>query len=249
MTAAVASTTSGTPGGTVTFFDNGTAIGSASLNNGTAVLTTTTLLPGAVNIITASYGGCNNFSSANSGNTSTIPVAPLDFSIALAGSSTATVVPGSTVAYQVIMTPLYGSYAGTVSFTVNGLPAGYSVSFSPASISSNGGPQTVTVTITTPPATAAGQSVVLVGRRMAPLALALILLPLAGAKRMRRQGRRMMRWLTLLLLVGGVAATVSLSGCGATNGFFQQALQNYNITITASGGGLTHSVPVILQVQ
>lgn len=35
---------------------------------------------------------------------------------------------------------------------------------------------------------------------------------------------------------GGAWATLTLSGCGATNGFFTQAQQNYTITITATAG-------------
>jgi hypothetical protein len=50
----------GTPTGTVTFFDNGTAIGTATLNNGTATFTTSSLARGN-HSITASYNGDPNF--------------------------------------------------------------------------------------------------------------------------------------------------------------------------------------------
>jgi hypothetical protein len=46
--------------GTVTFFQDGTAIGSASVSNGQATLTTTTL-PIGTESVTATYGGDANF--------------------------------------------------------------------------------------------------------------------------------------------------------------------------------------------
>jgi hypothetical protein len=65
-----------------------------------------------------------------------------------------TVEPGQSISYHVQVSPDYGAYAGTVSFAVAGLPSGATVAFSPSTIGSNGGPQAITVTITTAPATA-----------------------------------------------------------------------------------------------
>jgi hypothetical protein len=247
FTAKVTSTTSGVPDGTVVFYDSGTAIGSAILVNGTASLSTSALLPGINNTITASYGGCTSFSKVSSSSLLAINVSPLDFTISITGPNYATVVPGSSVTYQVTVTPLYVSYAGTVSFAVTGLPSGYAVTFSPSSISTNSGAQTISVTITTPSATAKAQPASTLGRRAVPFILALLLLPLAGASRIRQQGRRMSRWMFLLLVLCGMTAASALSGCGG--GFFQKPVHNYTVTITATGGGLEHSIPVTLQVQ
>jgi lipopolysaccharide export LptBFGC system permease protein LptF len=90
------------------------------------------------------------------------------------------------------------------------------------------------------------------GRPLAPLALALMLLPFAG--RMRRNGRRLGGMLTVLLLLCGAAATMALSGCNKQNGYFSQAPQSYPVTVTATtslGGGsvLQHSAAVTLNVQ
>jgi hypothetical protein len=41
----------------------------------------------------------------------------------------------------------------------------------------------------------------------------------------------------------------ALTGCGSANGFFAQSPRSYNVTITATGGGLTHSIDVTLQLQ
>ena len=58
-----------TPTGTVTFEDNGSAIGTASISGGTATFASTTL-PVGTNTITAVYGGDTNFT----GSTATVPI-------------------------------------------------------------------------------------------------------------------------------------------------------------------------------
>jgi len=61
VTATVASTTSGgAPTGTVSFFNNGNPLGTASIAGGIATYSTTTL-PVGNNVITASYSGDPNF--------------------------------------------------------------------------------------------------------------------------------------------------------------------------------------------
>ena len=150
-----------------------------------ASYSTAALAPGLTHTLTAIYSGDTNFtgSSTTASASSTVTVAPLDFTMTLTGPSNLTVVPGQSISYQVTVTPDYGSYAGTVNFAVNGLPPGATVSFSPASIAANGGPQTITVTIHTAPATAmlhrepkpSGAG------RAAPFALAFLLLFGAGS--------------------------------------------------------------------
>ena len=99
------------------------------------------------------------------------------------------------------MTPDYGSYAGTVNFAVSGLPPGATVTFSPSSIAANGGPQTVTVTIHTAPATAMlhREPPPSGGRKLAPFALAFLLL--FGAGSLRKRGRALRGLLCVLLLL------------------------------------------------
>jgi hypothetical protein len=63
LTATVASSTTGTPTGTVNFLDNGNPLGTGTLTNGVATYSATTL-PLGNNVITASYSGDTNFSTA-----------------------------------------------------------------------------------------------------------------------------------------------------------------------------------------
>jgi len=166
----------------------------------------------------------------------------------LSGPTSQTVVPGSSADFHVVVDPLYGSYAGPLAFSVTGLPLGATVSINPTTIAANGGKQTVTISIQTA-GVAAMQHPVPVGRKLAPFALGLLLLPFAGARHMRKQGRRLHRLFVLLLLIGGMATAVTLSGCGSRNGFFAQQQKSYDVTITASAGNLTHTATVTIQVQ
>jgi len=60
VTFTVTVTASGTPTGSVEFFDNGVSLGTVSLSNGTGSLTTSTLTVGS-HTITANYGGDGSF--------------------------------------------------------------------------------------------------------------------------------------------------------------------------------------------
>jgi hypothetical protein len=64
---------------------------------------------------------------------------------------------------------------------------------------------------------------------------------------MRRSGRAVRRLFALVLLLACGAAATLVSGCGG--GFFAQAPQNYNVTITATSTNLQHSVSVTLNVE
>lgn len=248
ITVTVASATTGTPTGSVGIYDGTALLTTVTLSSGKGTYSTTALAPGMTHVITAVYAGDANFAGSTSTANTSVTVAPLDFTMTISGPASATVIPGQSISYQVSVTPLYGSYAGQVNFAITGLPAGATVTFSPSSIAANGGPQTITVTITAPPATASYHAPQAPSptRRAAPLALAFLLLFGLGA--MRRQGRAVRRRLltVVLLLAGGAAATL-VSGCGG--GFFAQAPQNYNVTINATAANLQHSVTVTLNVQ
>jgi hypothetical protein len=243
LTAQVASATSGTPTDTVSFYSGTTLLGSGTLSGNTASYTAT-LAAGSTYSLTAVYNGDTNFATSTS-NAVSVTSASLDYTLTASGSTTQTVVPGSAASYKFSITPEFGSYAGTVTFTTSGLPAGATATFSPAAIAATGGAQTVTMTIQTAAATA--KETGLSTSKLGPLALALLLLPLLGAKKMRRRGRKMSRWLCLLILLGGMAASAALSGCN--RGYFTQSAKDYTVTVTATAGSLQHSFSVTLNVQ
>jgi hypothetical protein len=246
LTATVASSTTGTPTGTVSFYDGSTLLGAASLNLGQASFTTS-LAAGTTNVITAAYGGDIDFAASSAITSQTVTVAPLAFALSPTTPGPATVAPGGDATYQLNVAPTYGSYAGTVTFAVSGLPAGATATFSPSSIPANGGQQTVTVTVSVPAATAANRPHS-IGTKLATTALALLLLPFAG--RLRRHGRHLRQFVCLFLMaLGGFAASAALFGCGGNSGFFDQSPKTYTLTITATAGGMSEATTVTLNVE
>jgi hypothetical protein len=242
LTAQVVSATTGTPTGSVAFYDGTTLLGTAPLTAGAAAISTTSLTAGSSNAINAVYSGDNNFTTSTG--STTIGVAALDFALAVSGADSATVNPGSDATYQVSVTPLYGNYPGPVSFTASGLPTGASITFSPSTIAANGGQQTVTLTVQT--AATAMEVSPSTARKLAPLTLAFLLIPLLGVRRMRRQGSRLSRLAFLLLLLGCTLAGTMMTGCG---GVFTQTARNYTITVTATSGNMQHTAPLTLTVK
>jgi hypothetical protein len=245
LTAQVVSVTTGTPTGSVAFYDGTSLLATVPLTAGTATMSTSSLTAGASNVLQAAYSGDNNFTTSTS-STSSVSVASLDFALAVSGSTSVTVTAGSIATYQLAVTPLYASYPGPVSFTASGLPSGASITFSPSTIAANDGKKTVTLTVQTPAfAKLVSPST---GRNLAPLTLALLLIPLLGAGRLRRQGRRLSRLASLLLLLGcTLAGGVMMTGCGGAT--LKHVLQNYTITVTATSGNVQHTAPVTLTVE
>ena len=247
LTATVASSTSGTPTGSVSFYNGSTLLGSGTLSSGAASFSTSTLASGS-DSITAVYSGDINFSGSSTTAATTITVAALDFTLKVSGTSDEAIKQGGDAYYQLAVDPTFGNYPGTVTFSATGLPTGATVTFSPSSVAANAGQQSITATVVTAPAVGSNVAPA-IGKKLAPLGLALILLPLAGAKRMRRHGRGMSGLLTLLLLLEGLATAAAVSGCGSDISKKSQQSQSYTITITATGGSTQHAVNVTLEIN
>jgi len=245
LTALVAPATTGTPTGSVSFYDGTTLLNTAPLSGGTATYTVSGYSAGTTHQLTAVYSGDTNFLSSSTGSSIQLGVASLDFTIAVTGSATSTVSPGSSATYQLTVSPLYGSYPGQVSFAAAGLPSTTTTTFSPSAIAAGAGPQTVTMTVQT--SAAAKLAYPEIGRKLAPIAFALLLIPLFGGGRLRRQARRMSKLASILLLLGCTLVGAMMTGCGGAA--FQQLSQQYTITVTATSGNLQHTAPVTLMIK
>jgi len=243
------------PTGSVTFYDGSTAIGTGTLSSSgtgasaTARLTTTSLAAGS-HAITAGYPGDSNNQASNSAAVNEVVV---DFTITSTGSTSATIEPGLAARFIFTVSPVAPAttFPAAITLTATGLPKGATYTLSPATIASGAGWTTVTLNVITPITT--------LSRNLPPpgpapdkwplMAVALLLLPLAG--RFRRAGRRLSRMLSLLLLVAaGLAAAAALNGCGGlSSGYFGQAPATFPITVTGNSGSLNHSASVSLTVE
>ena len=86
--------------------------------------------------------------------------------LVFAAPSSRTVAPGGSTTYN-ISTAASGGFAGTVALTVEGLPAGATATFSPATIAAGAGTSTLTVTL--PSAVAAGETTLTIQGASGPL--------------------------------------------------------------------------------
>ena len=85
------------------------------------------------------------------------------------------------------------------------------------------------------------------GSRLRSITWAVLLLPLFGVTRMRRQTSKLVRILFLAsLILGGAVVTATLNGCGGSSA---QAEKSYSVTVTATSGTLQHSAVVTLNVE
>jgi hypothetical protein len=235
------------PTGTVTFYDQsieGVQIGTAPMGaNGQAVLTTSSIGPG-VHIISASYGGDPNYLPSSSNN---VTVQIDDLLINRVGNNNTTILPGTTVVYTLQVAPAVAStFLYTVNFSASGLPAGATATFAAASLPA--GSKTANITMTVMTAAAALNARPPSPFERLPLALGL-LLPLFGARRVRRRLRQIPPFLGVALLaVLSLTAVAGLSGCSGA-GLFAARKVPYSITVTATEGTLQRSTKVPLAIQ
>jgi sugar lactone lactonase YvrE len=258
-TATVTGTTGGgTPTGTVTFYDGLTTLGTATLNGSgvatlqaapQAVIATTQYINGT-HSITAVYNGSAIYTTLTS---STLPLVVQDFSFSVFNPSSAVVNPGGTAVFTVTVSPVNGStFPAAIAFTVTGAPTGATVTLTPTtnSIASGASPTSVVMTVVAPNiVTSANRPPESLGRKLAPISFALLLLPLFGVRRMRRTWQRYL--VLLIMLAGGFAATTALSGCSnSPSGYFGQGTTyDYTVTLTGTSGSLVHSSSVTLTVN
>ena len=251
FTATVSSVVS-PPTGTVTFFDGTsttTPIGTATLTGSVATLTTSSLAIGT-HTITAVYSGDTNFVTASSpALLQTVQDFNLSISTSSGSSTTATVVPGGTANYTLIISPTgSATFPANVALSVSGLPAGATYTLTPSSIAAGSGTTNVILAIQVPATTAMLHPSQPLGKTVLPIALGLLLLPFS--RRMRKSAKRLGRTTSfLLLLLAGTGAVAGLTGCGVNTGYFGQLQHSYSVSVTGTSGALVHSTTVTLNVQ
>lgn len=248
FTATVTAAT-GSPTGTISFLDGTTLLAAATLANGQASYTTSSLAVGAHNI-TAMYSGDNNYSSTTSAALSELVQ---DFTISTPTSGTtnaptATVTPGGAATYTLSIGPSVGTvFPAPVTLSLEGLPPGATGTLSPTTLPAGSSLSNVTLIIQLPQTAQADRKQNPL-RNVPPIALGLLILPFA--RNWRRTGKRMRRTLTMLvLLIGAAGVFIGLTGCGSGNGFFATAPKQYSISIVATCENVSHSTNVTLTVE
>jgi sugar lactone lactonase YvrE len=236
------------PGGTVTFYDGTASLGTSTLNSsGVATLTAPPVTAGT-HSITATYNGSTLYTTATS---TAVSELAQDFSItpASSGAGNTSVLPGRTATFNLVVSPLNGAtFPAGITLTQTGAPANATVTLSSSSIASGAAATNLTLTVATVnTVVAANHNDDTLKRKLAPLSLALLLLPILGLRRGRGTWQRY--FVVLLLLAGGIATSAGLTGCGAASGYFGQSPVNYTITVTGASGALHHSTSLTLTVE
>ncbi|MGD0347825.1 MAG: Ig-like domain repeat protein [Terracidiphilus sp.] len=252
LTATVTTSGANPPGGTVTFYANGSQIGSpVNVNSNAASLTYTFSTTGSPYAITAVYSGDSYYKTSTSG-TDTITSSTPSFSGAAISSQQNTVAPGQTALYS--FTLQQNVYAGTLTFACSGLPANSSCSFYPASLTASGCQvsNTVAMSIITQASaqTIAASSLGGEGRGwrlMLGILPGLGLALLIGLRRRKAALRYGRVWMALALLL----AAFGIASCnGNVAAIPATPAGTYTVTVTITGSAGTSSsftVPLIVQ--
>lgn len=169
------------------------------------------------------------------------PATAGDFTLTLTAGQSQTVSSGGAAPILAQIAPTSTLYPGVVTFTATGLPPGATVSFSPSTLPANVGARPVNAKVQTSAPTLSAKGI---SGNATSIALGFFLIPLAGARKLRRSGRAMRSLFLTVLLLASLTATVGLTGCGA--GYPQDT---YHITITATSGAIQHSIDATLNVQ
>jgi hypothetical protein len=244
LTAHVASLTTGTPTGTVAFYEGQTQVGSATLSGGAATYTATSFPVGDV-VVTAQYSGDTNFTQSTSPATLVFSLLPLTTTLTAPAAGSVTDTLNLTVA---------PGYSGTLQFACTGLPQYATCSFQPSTLTFTGTANTASValtiqtgttaTLTTPPA---------LSNRRTPSLAALLGLPTLLALCLATRKRRFHGILMLLTLS---ILGLSITACGGspsntTTGTTTQTppgTTTVNVVNTGTGG-LTQTTSLSLTVQ
>jgi hypothetical protein len=174
----------------------------------------------------------------------------IDFSLASAGSTTATLSSGASATYPLLLSSAAG-VTGSVAFTCTGQPTNSTCTAAPTA-PSLGGNTSVTVTV---------QTGVLAGvdsRGVAPWRVSGVVLAL-GLPCLLLMRRRRFAWglVVLCVLVGmsgcgaerEIPATGGGSGGGGGGSSYPTPGGTYNLIVTGTSAGLARSVPLVLVVQ
>lgn len=189
------------------------------------------------------------------GQTTNLTGTGIDYTLATNGNTSVTLASGATATFPLLLTSAQG-LSGTVAFACSGAPANSVCTVSP-STSNLGGTYTISATVQTGQVQASNlrKPRSPFAPRNTPALVAIFAIPLACLARRRRVA-------SVLLPLIALAALTVLTGCGSGReipgsggggggGGSSSTTPSgtYNLTVSASAAGLTHSVNLTLIVQ
>ncbi len=243
--------------GTVTFMEGTTILGSAPLSaNGGVVVTLTTNANAAyattglatgLHQIVAVYSGDGTFAPSTS---APAPNTVEDFTNTNTGAASQSMFPGAATSYTFTLAPVSATtFLNDVTVAVDGLPAGSTYTFTPATIKAGSGSTQVVLNVQISSSLSARNS--LPNKSPAPrneLPVALGMLGLVGLGAARKLRHKMPRALLLVLLtLGSLLPIAALSGCAG--GYFALNPTTFPLTVTGTEGPIQHAATASLIVQ
>jgi hypothetical protein len=232
----------GTPTGSVQFFDGSTSLGTGTLTAGVATLTTSFTTTGT-HVITAQYLGDTNFNITNSTAFNEVVGTP-GFTVS-SNPSTLTIAHGGSGTATLTFTPT-GNYTGTVTLSCSsGLPTFSACQFTPPSLTFTGNnvaqtSQLQVFTLNAHDAPGAAPS----GLLWLPAGLLACFI----AMRRRKLGRSLR---PILMLAIAALALAAMTGCGSGATFITPTGSNTVIvtaTGTSSAGTTTQTATITITI-
>jgi hypothetical protein len=243
--------------GTVTFMEGTTVLGTAPISanggvvvtlttNANAAFATTSLLTGSHQIV-AVYSGDSTFAPSTSAPAANIVE---DFTNNNTGAASQNIFPGATTTYNFTLAPVGATtFLNDVAVDIDGLPAGSTYTFTPATIKAGSGSTQITLSVKTSSSLSARNSAPQNGPTPhSKLPVALGMLGLAGLGAVRNLKHKMPRALLLLVLtLGSLLPIAALSGCAG--GYFTLNPTTYTLTVTGTEGPVQHAATAKMIVQ
>jgi hypothetical protein len=245
VTATVSPAPTGSPSGTVNFYNGTTLLATISANASGVATFSTTSLPVGTNNLTAVYSGNAGFAASTS---ASVPVTVLSTTtFALSAPQTPfTLTSGGSVNVSVTVSPVGGAFNKAVTMSTSSLPAGLTASWSAARVTP--GSKAVT-TVLTIHASTQSSSVPQNRRPGIPLTatgMAFGMCLFAGGKR-----KRFAQVLQMLVVCAVLTSGMILTGCAGGLGVAstQTQSQNYTVTVKGTSGSVQSSTTINLSVQ
>src|SRR6202453_1932206 len=245
FTATVTPTTSGTPTGTVSFFDGSTLIGSSSLSGGVATFSTSTLTAGS-HSATAVYSGLGNYAGSTSTAVNEVVAAP-GFTLFSTSLTPTTIQAGGSARWTITISPSGGFAPSTVSLSCGVAPVvSVAATRSVGSVTVSGGVGTATLQVgsTAPHAAALRRLAQRESGSGKGFLLAMLVVGLCLGSGSGKWNRGKLLGFGIVLLIAGCMLQTACGGSTSSTMLPGTPQSAYTVTVTGSAGGMQQTTSV-----